>query len=75
MVHSETQWQIAAFALEETVKNRYTQTLEMATAPWWWVVTVILVMCVPVQFVIAAVKTAGAVTGRPPRHTDIEDSI
>jgi TRAP-type C4-dicarboxylate transport system permease small subunit len=68
-------WQIAAFALEESVKNRFTQTLEMPTGPWWWVVAVILLMCVPVQFVIALVKTAGAITGRAPRHAVNEESI
>ena len=68
-------WQIAAFALEETVKHRFTQTLEMPTAPWWWVVAAILLMCVPVQFVIATGKTASAITGRAPRRADIEDSI
>lgn len=57
-------WQIAAFAYDEMANDRYTQTLEMLTAPWWWVVTAIMIMCVPVQFVISMVAVARAVTGR-----------
>lgn len=57
-------WQIGSFALDETVNSRFTQTLEMPTGPWWWAVTALLTMCVPVQFTVAAVAVMRAITGR-----------
>jgi TRAP-type C4-dicarboxylate transport system permease small subunit len=63
-------WQIARFALDETVNNRFTQTLEITTGPWWWFVSFLLLMCIPVQFVITWVKTSAAITGKPLEYTD-----
>lgn len=57
-------WQIGAFALDETVNSRFTQTLEIPTGPWWWAVTALLAMCVPVQFTVATVAVTRAITGR-----------
>lgn len=62
-------WQIAVFAADEMANDRYTQTLELRTAPWWWFVTVIIVMCVPVQVVVALVALARAITGREPKDS------
>ncbi len=59
-------WQIAVFAADEMANDRYTQTLELRTAPWWWLISVIIFMCLPVQFVVTLVATARAVTGRVP---------
>jgi TRAP-type C4-dicarboxylate transport system permease small subunit len=39
-------WQVAAFALDETLNNRFTQTLEITTGPWWWFVSFLLLMCI-----------------------------
>jgi TRAP-type C4-dicarboxylate transport system permease small subunit len=68
-------WRVAAFALDETVNNRFTQTLEITTGPSWWFVSGLLLMCVPVQFVIAWVKSSAAITGKPIEYTDNEMSI
>lgn len=68
-------WQVTAFALDETVNNRFTQTLEISTGPWWWFVSFLLLMCIPVQFVIAWVKTGAAITGKPLQYTDNDMSI
>lgn len=68
-------WQVAGFAIDEMANGRYTQTLEIATGPWWLVVAVILLMCVPVQLVIMLAKTGAAITGTPLRHLDDESSI
>lgn len=68
-------WQVAAFAIDETINNRYTQTLELSTGPWWIFVSLLLLMCVPVQFLIAAVKTNAAITGRPLTRADDETLI
>ena len=63
-------WQIAVFAADEMANDRYTQTLELRTGPWWWLITAIIVMCVPVQMMVALVATVRAVTGRVPQGTD-----
>lgn len=68
-------WQVAAFALDETVNNRYTQTLELSTGPWWWFVSALFLMCVPVQFLITVVKTNAAYTGQPLARADDETLI
>ena len=63
-------WQIAVVAADEMANDRYTQTLELRTGPWWWLITAIIVMCVPVQMMVALVATVRAVTGRVPQGTD-----
>ncbi|MFT5488495.1 MAG: TRAP-type C4-dicarboxylate transport system permease small subunit [Paracoccaceae bacterium] len=68
-------WRVAVFALDETVNNRFTQTLEISTGPWWWFVSALLLMCVPVQFVIAWAKTSAAIRNEPLQYTDNEMSI
>lgn len=62
-------WQIGAYALDETVNGRFTQTLELPTGPSWWAATVILALCIPVQFTVMVVNILRAVTGRagPPQ--------
>ena len=68
-------WRIAVFAAEEIANKRFTQTLEISTGPWWWFVSFLLLMCIPVQFVITWVKTSAAITGKPLEYTDNEMSI
>lgn len=68
-------WRVSIFALDEMVNNRFTQTLEISTGPWWCFVSVLLLMCVPVQFVIAWAKTSAAIRNEPLQYTDNEMSI
>jgi len=58
--------QVFAFAWDEAKHGRYTQTLELATAPWWFVVAVILAICVPIQIVAALMRLTAAAAGRVP---------
>lgn len=57
-------WQIGSFAWEEVANHHYTQTLELATGPWWWATTAVLILCVPVQGLMALAAVARAITGR-----------
>ena len=59
-------WQIFVFTLDETLNNRFTQTLEMVTGPWWWIVSAVILISVPVQFLVTIVAVMRAVTGRAP---------
>lgn len=63
-------WQIGAYALDETVNNRFTQTLELPTGPSWWAATAILLLCIPVQFIVMVVDFLRAVTGEVPEAPD-----
>lgn len=56
-------WQITVFAVKETVSGHYTQTLELPTAPLWWVVASVMVSCIPVQAAVTVVRTRRALTG------------
>lgn len=63
-------WQIGAFALDETVNSRFTQTLELPTGPSWLAATAILALCIPVQFVVMTVDILRAVTGKAAASPD-----
>jgi len=47
-------WRFGVFALDEARHHRYTQTLEVPTAPFWSVITLIVAVAVPVQVAVAA---------------------
>lgn len=68
-------WQVARFAVDETENLRFTQTLEMLTGPWWIVVSIILVACVPVQFAIMVVRTTSALSGHKSQLAESDESI
>jgi TRAP-type C4-dicarboxylate transport system permease small subunit len=57
-------WRFAVFSRDETVAGRFTLTLEMATAPWWWTVTAVIVIAVLVQCLISIVRIDRAIAGR-----------
>lgn len=59
-------WQVFAFAWDEAKHGRYTQTLELATAPWWFVVALILAICVPIQLAAVLMRLIAAAQGRVP---------
>ena len=67
-------WQLVIFAVDEMENHRFTQTLEMATAPWWWAVTAIIAVCVPVQFLVAVAALVRAITGRVPDTSAHEET-
>ena len=55
-------WRFVVFAREEA--GRYTLTLEMATAPWWWAVAVLLALAVAAQCLLSIVRIDRALAGR-----------
>jgi TRAP-type C4-dicarboxylate transport system permease small subunit len=57
-------WQVFRFTLYDvTLTGLATHVLEFPQAPWWWVVTAIIVLCVPIQLVVVAESVVGAVLG------------
>lgn len=42
-------WQFFRLTLDYQASGRTTQTIEMPFAPWWWLISVIMALCVPVQ--------------------------
>jgi TRAP-type mannitol/chloroaromatic compound transport system permease small subunit len=62
-------WQFFRFTLfDVTLTGLGTVVLELPQAPWWWVVTVIIMACVPVQLVVVIDAIIRAVNGRPPAY-------
>lgn len=57
-------WRLALFAQGEAAAARYTVTLEMATAPWWWIVAVLIALGTMVQCLVAIVRIDRAIAGR-----------
>ncbi|MEK9645205.1 MAG: TRAP transporter small permease subunit, partial [Alphaproteobacteria bacterium] len=57
-------WQFLRLTLDYQANDRVTGTIEMSIAPWWWVTTAIIAMCLPVQFLVLVQRLTTAVTGR-----------
>ena len=59
-------WQFFRFTLEDVTRTGLaTPVLEIPQAPWWWVVTVISALCVPVQVMVIVEAVSRAWLGRP----------
>ncbi|MEE2760661.1 MAG: TRAP transporter small permease subunit [Pseudomonadota bacterium] len=62
-------WQFFRFTLfDVTLTGLGTVVLELPQAPWWWAVTVIIIACVPVQFIVLIDAVIRAVKGRVPAY-------
>ncbi len=60
-------WQFFRFTLfDVTLTGLGTVVLELPQAPWWWVVTAIILACVPIQLVVLIDAFIRAVGGRLP---------
>lgn len=66
-------WQFAVFTLDEMAHNRYTQTLQLPTPPFWWVVTGIIAITVPIQLVVLALWIKRTLKGEKPILLGRED--
>ncbi len=42
-------WQFFLLTLDYQASGRTTQTIEMPLAPWWWVTSTLMALCIPVQ--------------------------
>lgn len=45
-------WQFVRLTLDYQANGRTTQTIEMPLAPWWWVTTVLMALCIPIQLYV-----------------------
>lgn len=59
-------WQFIELAMKYTSAGRTTRTIEMQLAPWWWIATTIMALCVPVQIYVCWSWINAAITGRTP---------
>ena len=57
-------WQFIELVKDQFNSGRVTGTIEMPTGPWWSVTTAIMLLCIPVQLYVVAVRLTSAVTGR-----------
>ncbi len=59
-------WQFFRFTLDDvTLTGLATPVLEIPQAPWWWVVTVIVAICAPVQAIVLYEAVLRAARGEP----------
>ena len=56
-------WQFIVLTWDLQVNSRITQTLDFPIAPWWWVTTAIILLCIPVQVWVVFDRLSGAITG------------
>ena len=57
-------WQFLVLTLDYQKNDRVTGTIEMSVAPWWWLTTAIMSMCIPVQLLVLVQRLRTAITGR-----------
>ncbi len=58
-------WKVFSFTVIMTRDGLTTLTLELPQAPWWWVVTAIFILCLPVQLFVLVDQISQAISGRP----------
>ena len=59
-------WQLVLLTQKYGEGGRTTRTIGIALAPWWWITTAIMLMCVPVQAYVAWAWLRAALTGTEP---------
>lgn len=57
-------WQFFVLTADYSANARTTATLEMPLAPWWWAISSIMAITIPVQMLNVAEAIYAAVTGR-----------
>jgi len=71
-------WQFILFTGGLEAAGRATRTIEMKLAPWWWVTTALMILCIPVQIYVTLSWFRAAITGKvslklkPESLTDID---
>lgn len=58
-------WQLVLMAGAYGETGRTTHTVELALAPWWWIVAAVMAICVPTQLFVAAAWLVAAVKRVP----------
>lgn len=64
-------WQFVGLAGNYGAAGRTTRTIGIPLAPFWWVTTAIMALCVPVQAYVCAAWTRAAIRGEPAAHQDL----
>ncbi len=59
-------WQLILLTIKYGEGGRTTRTIGMRLAPWWWITSAIMLMCVPVQAYVAWSWIRSLVTGTEP---------
>ena len=69
-------WRFVFMTADYQVNYRVTETIEMPVAPWWWLTTAIMVLCVPIQVWVIGDRLIGALEGqtREPLSERLEES-
>ena len=57
-------WQFVVITADYQVNTRVTETIELPIAPWWWVTTTIMLLCVPIQLWVMVDRFLSAVRGK-----------
>ena len=60
-------WQFYLITLDLQANNRASPTIEFPIAPWWWIVSVIMTITVPVQFWVLVDSIYSALFNRATR--------
>lgn len=60
-------WQFAVFSAEAQRSGLGSMVLQIPQAPWWWIVTAILALCLPFQLVVIARSARRALAFGPAR--------
>jgi|TARA_B100001964_G_scaffold16062_1_gene16624 TRAP-type C4-dicarboxylate transport system permease small subunit len=60
-------WQFYLLTIDLQVSNRTSPTLEFPIAPWWWIITFIMTITVPVQVLVVFDSFCSAVFNTPTR--------
>ena len=56
-------WKILFYTVDITRSGLATIVLQLPQAPWWWLVTVVIALCIPVQAIILVKKLISALRG------------
>lgn len=69
-------WQFVVITADYQVNTRVTETIELPIAPWWWLTTTIMLMCIPIQLWVLFDRFLGAIRGetREPLPERLEQS-
>ena len=59
-------WKILFFTLDVTRSGLATIVLQLPQAPWWWIVTAVFVVCIPVQAIILVKKLGSTASESEP---------
>ena len=66
-------WQFYLLTLDLQANSRTSPTIEFPIAPWWWIITFIMTVTVPVQILVVYDSIHSAMFNRPTRLPKEED--